>query len=85
MNLRNKIFYPRYFSKVLLSSLTIGSFVFAEQLTIESAASKWNSHFSGAPHQDIDKKNFHATQILDIISREGHSLTSYMKNDLTTL
>ena len=83
--LRNKLFSTCISAKFSLFIILLPSFIFALELSIEDAASKWivnsKKQFT-SQHAEID---FHPSEILDIIARKGHSLPTHIKNELIEL
>lgn len=85
LKLRNIIIYSSTFSKILILLITISCIVFSAQVSVEIAASKWISHSKNATNSVVNELDFHPTQVLDIIARNGHSLPDYVKDELIEL
>lgn len=83
--LQNNIIYSNNFSKNLFLVLGMACMAFSAQVTVEEAASKWISHSKSTAISDGVAIDFHPSEILDIIAREGHSLPENIKADLIEL
>lgn len=85
LKLRNKLFHSSTFYKNLFIALCMISSGFSTQVTVEEAASKWISYSKNTAEPHAEKINFHPSEILDIIARNGHSLSESVKNELIEL
>ena len=56
--------------------------VYSAQPTVEEAATKWISHSKDKDISDSAAIDFHPSELLDIIARNGHSLPVNLKNEL---
>ena len=85
LKLRNKIIYSITFFKSFFIVMGMTCIVYAAPPTVKEAATKWISHSKDIARFDGAAIDFHPTQLLDIIARNGHSLSEDVKNELIEL
>ncbi len=83
--LRNKIIYSITFFKPLFLFVGATCILYSAQPTVEEAAAKWISHSKDRDISDGAAIDFHPSELLDIIARNGHSLPLALKNELIEL
>ncbi|SVC47376.1 uncharacterized protein METZ01_LOCUS300230, partial [marine metagenome] len=83
--LRNKIIYSSTFFKHLFLLMGVTCIIYSAQPTVEEAATKWISHSKDRSISDGAVVDFHPTELLDIIAKNGHSLSENEKNELIEL
>ena len=83
--LRNKIIYSITFFKSLFMLVGATCIIYSAQPTVEEAATKWISHSKDKDIFDSAAIDFHPSELLDIIARNGHSLPVNLKNELIEL